>query len=140
MSDKTKVVLITGAARRIGAAIAQLLHEAGYNLVLHYRHSKNDAEALCATFNQKRPQSAVALAAELKATAELPAFFDKVVAAWGRLDVLVNNASCFNKTPLGAVQEADWDELMDSNLKAPFFLSQLASPHLAQTRGCIINL
>jgi pteridine reductase len=132
--------LITGAARRIGAAIALQLHEAGYNLVLHYRNSKRDAEALCASFNQARPHSAVALAAELRVTSELPAFIEQAVAAWGRLDALVNNASCFNKTPLRTVQEAEWDELMDSNLKAPFFLSQWASPHLAKTRGCIINL
>lgn len=140
MPDKTKVVLITGAARRIGAAIAQHLHEAGYNLVLHYRHSKKDAEALCATFNQIRPRSAVSLAADLCKTSTLPVLFKKTMAQWGRLDALVNNASSFIKTPLGEVKEQEWDELLASNLKAPFFLSQLAAPYLAETRGCIINL
>lgn len=140
MLNKTKVCLITGAARRLGAIIAQTLHEAGFNLILHYRQSKEEAEALCATLNQVRPHSVVTLQAELKAIPEFPTFFEKALSVWGRLDVLVNNASCFNKTPIGNVCEEDWDELLNSNLKAPFFLSQAAAPHLAKVEGSIINL
>jgi pteridine reductase len=140
MKNNKKVVLVTGAARRIGAAIATILHEAGYNLILHCRNSQVEAEKLCSNFNQVREHSAVVLRAELKATAQLKAFLDQAVAVWGRLDALVNNASSFIKTPMGSVEEALWDELMDSNLKAPFFLTQLASPYLAKTRGAVINL
>lgn len=140
MENNTKVVLITGAARRIGAAIASQLHEAGYKLVLHCRQSKVEAEHLCASFNQKREHSAVVLSAELKDTSSLSSFLERAVAEWGRLDVLVNNASSFTKTPIGTVSEEEWDELLGSNLKAPFFLAQLASPYLAKTKGCIINL
>ncbi len=141
MQDKkTKVALITGGARRIGAAIAQQLHAAGFKVVLHFRRSKEEAEQLCAAFNQERPQSAVTLAEDLGNTADLSRFIETAAAAWGRLDVLVNNASIFNKTPLGTVKEAQWDELIGPNLKAPFFLSQAVYPHLAKTQGCIINL
>jgi len=140
MEDNTKVVLITGAARRIGAAIAVHLHGAGFKLVLHYRHSQKEAEQLCATLNQKRAHSAITLQADLCDTRTLPTLIKAAVSAWGRLDALVNNASNFIKTPLGQVTEAVWDELMDSNLKAPLFLSQLAYPHLAEQNGCIINL
>lgn len=138
--DKAKVVLITGAARRIGAAIASEVHEAGYNVVLHYRHSRDEAEQLCSLFNQKRPRSAVTLAVDLSDTVGLSRFIESAAAQWGRLDVLVNNASSFNRTPLGTVKEEEWDVLMNSNLKAPFFLAQGAYPYLAKTQGCIINL
>jgi pteridine reductase len=139
MSD-IRVALITGAAKRIGAQIAHKLHEAGLNVVLHYRHSKADADALCAALNNKRPHSAVTIAADLEKMADLSLLIEKAVRAWGRLDVLVNNASCFIKTPVGAVTEALWDEIMNTNLKAPFFLSQLAVPHLKSTKGCIVNI
>ncbi len=140
MSNKTKVVLITGAARRLGAVMARHLHEAGYQLIVHYRHSKNEAEALCAELNHIRPHSAVPLAADLSETGKLPSFLEKALKVWGRLDALINNASCFHKTPIGAVSEKEWDELMSANLKAPFFLSQLAAPYLADSQGCIVNL
>ena len=140
MKTTTKVALITGAARRIGAAIAIQLHRVGYNLILHYHHSKKEAETLCSSFNQRRSHSAVLFEAELRDITKLPRLVESAAGEWGRLDVLVNNASCFRKTPLGQVAEKDWDELMDANLKAPFFLSQLASPYLAKTEGCIINL
>lgn len=140
MSNKTKVVLITGAARRLGAAMARHLHEAGFNLLVHYRHSKEEAEALCADLNRRRPDSARSLSAELKEIATFPALIEEAVGAWGRLDALVNNASCFYKTPLGTVQEAEWDELLASNLKAPFFLSQAAAPYLAKVQGSIVNI
>ncbi|HSW71746.1 MAG TPA: pteridine reductase [Gammaproteobacteria bacterium] len=140
MKAETKVVLITGAARRIGAAVAEACHEAGYNLVLHYRQAITEAEQLCSVFNQKRPHSALIARAELQEGRALKQLLERAEAEWGRLDVLVNNASCFNKTPFGQIKEEDWTVLMDTNLKAPFFLAQLAAPYLAKTAGCIINL
>lgn len=140
MKQNTKVALVTGAARRIGAEIASQLHEAGWNIVLHYRHSREAAENLCQLLNQKRQHSAVLLAAELRDIKALPEFVQQAANAWGRLDALVNNASCFIKTPLGEVTESLWDDIIGSNVKAPFFLSQYAVPFLKKTRGCIINL
>lgn len=136
----TQVALITGAARRIGAEIAHKLHETGLNVVLHYLNSQTDAEALCNFLNEKRPHSAITLSADLKQRENFPHFLELAANSWGRLDVLVNNASCFIKTPMGSVTEALWDEIMDTNLKAPFFLSQFAAPHLISTKGCIINI
>lgn len=140
MEIKNKVALVTGAARRIGAEIASELHAAGYNLVLHYRNSQAEAEALALQLNQKRKHSAVLLRGELRELEKLPSLLEQAAQAWGRLDVLVNNASCFVRTPLGEVSEALWNEIMDANLKAPFFLSQCALPYLSKTRGCIVNL
>ena len=120
----TKNVLITGAARRIGAAIARRLHAAGMNLILHYRTSKPEAEALCASLNRRRAGSAVALRADLLRTPDIGTLVRSAADVWGGLDVLVNNASTFYSTPVGDVTEAQWDELLGSNLKAPFFLSQ----------------
>ncbi len=134
-----KTALITGAARRIGAVIARRLHAEGMNIVLHYRKSEQDARALCDELNAVRRDSAVTAQAELANVAD----FDSLVKAalqWGRLDLLVNNASSFYPTPLGKVGESDWDELMTSNLKAPFFLSQAAAAPLRKSRGVIINM
>ena len=136
----TKVALITGSARRIGAAIARKLHEAHYNVVLHYRSSRFDAESLCADLNNTRDHSAVAVPADLRETAKLNLFVEQVLKEWGRLDVLVNNASCFIKTPLGDIKERVYEEIMDSNLKAPLFLSQLVTPFLKASQGCIVNI
>lgn len=136
----TKTVLITGAARRIGAAIAELLHAKGMNIVLHYHTSKKEATQLCKIFNKKRPNSAIIVSANLLQTARLDKLVKQAVAAWGRLDVLVNNASQFYKTPVGDVTEHEWDDLLGSNLKAPFFLAQAAAPYLAKKKGCIINI
>lgn len=124
-----KTALITGAARRIGATIARRLHAEGMNLVLHYRDSEQDAQALCKSLNDARRESAVLAQADL---ADIDGFASLVKAAsqWNSLDVLVNNASSFYPTPIGNVSEMDWDNLMTSNLKAPFFLSQAAAPQL----------
>lgn len=135
-----RVALITGSARRIGAQIARKLHEAGFNVILHYRHSKVEADAICADLNNKRAHSAITIAADLKQITNLPTLIEKAVNVWRRLDVLVNNASCFIQSPIGTITEALWDEIVNTNLKAPFFLSQLAAPHLKFTHGCIINI
>jgi pteridine reductase len=135
-----KVALITGAARRIGATIATTLHRNGANIAVHYRKSSADAEALVDRLNAKRPDSAALFQADLNDTEALPSLVEKVIAWHGTLDVLVNNASSFYATPPGEITQAQWDDLVGSNLKAPLFLSQAALPALRETRGAIINL
>jgi pteridine reductase len=134
------VILITGAARRVGAEIARTLHAAGGRVAIHYRNSATEAEALAAALNAARPDSAAAFRADLLDTAALPALVAAVVARFGRLDALVNNASSFFPTKVGAVNTAAWDDLIGSNLKAPLFLAQAAAPHLAPAGGCIVNI
>lgn len=135
-----RVALITGAARRIGAEIAKTLHESGMNVVLHYNVSEEEATALCASLNNKRQKSAITVRAELQEPDSGKSLVQQAVAAWGRLDVLVNNASKFYKTSVGEITDYAWDDLLSANLKAPFFLSQAGAPYLRQTEGCIINI
>ena len=139
-SIPTKTVLLTGGVRRIGAVIARTLHRAGMNLALHYRSSGMEAAALRDELNRQRPGSILLLQANLRDTAGLPTLVGQTINKWGRLDALINNASSFFATPLGQTTEADWDELLASNLKAPFFLSQAAAPYLQAVQGCIVNL
>jgi pteridine reductase len=134
------VVLVTGAARRVGAEIARTLHAEGACVAIHYRSSAAEAEALATALNQGRPGSAAAFAADLLDMAALPQLVESVVARFGRLDALVNNASSFFATKVGAVDTAAWDDLIGSNLKAPLFLSQAAAPHLERSDGCIVNI
>jgi pteridine reductase len=136
----TKVALITGAARRIGAEIARALHAQGFNVVLHYHTSKAAAEDLCTRLNVERDDSAVIARADLSDIQLLPELISQTLEAFGRLDVLVNNASRFYRTPVGLVTESAWDDLLQTNLKAPFFLAQAAAPHLSNVSGCIINI
>lgn len=136
----TKVALITGAAKRIGAEITKILHATGMNVVIHYHTSHEAAEKLCASLNKKRKNSAVILRADLQDVSSLESLVTQSVSSWGRLDILVNNASRFYKTPVGKITEYSWDELIHTNLKAPLFLSQAAKPHLEKSHGCIINI
>ena len=135
-----KWVLITGAARRIGAVVADTLHAAGANIAIHYRGSVADAEALQGRLEQRRANSTMLLQGDVLDTAALPDMVARMVAHTGRLDVLINNASSFYPTPLGTVTEEQWQDLIGSNLKAPLFLSQAALPHLKAARGSIINM
>jgi len=134
------VVLVTGAARRVGAEIVRSLHAAGARVAIHYRASAADAQGLADTLEAARPDSAAAFAADLLDTDALPRLVAAVVKRFGRLDALVNNASSFYATRVGAIDAAAWDDLVGSNLKAPLFLSQAAAPHLAQSKGCIVNI
>lgn len=135
-----KVVLITGGARRIGAAIARQLHAAGALLMLHYRGSESEALALQRELNAQRADSVALVQADLLDGAGLVEMVRNTLARFDRLDVLVNNASSFYPTPLGGIGEKDWDDLMGTNLKAPLFLSQAAAPALKKTGGCIVNI
>lgn len=138
---KPAVALITGAARRVGAAIATELHEAGFNVVLHCHTSLQDAQRLCEQLNQKRAASAHIEQADLCAPqAVLSALVERSAAHWGRLDVLVNNASRFYPGALPDCTEQMWDDLMTANAKAPFFLARAAAPFLGVQGGSIINI
>ena len=132
--------LITGAAKRIGAAIACALHEAGAGVAIHYRGSAAAAEALASELNAARPGSCFTLQADLNDTSQLAGLVDAVVSRTGTLDILINNASSFYPTPMGSITDAQWDDLVGSNLKAPLFLSQAALPHLRKAQGVIVNI
>lgn len=135
-----KAALITGGARRVGAQIARTLHAQGMNLIIHYRSSSDDARALQTELERQRPKSVTLVKGDLLIAARLAGIVDEAAAAFGRLDVLVNNASSFYPTPVGQASEAQWEDLFGTNLKAPFFLAQAAAPHLKKTHGCIVNI
>ena len=134
------VILITGAARRVGAAIAVALHDAGVRVVLHVRQSRAEAEALAQRLNADRPDSVRVVSADLLDTTSIAPLVESAVAQFGRLDGLVCNASSFFPTPIGQIDEVAWHDLVGSNFKAPLFLAQAAAPHLRATGGAIVNI
>ncbi len=138
MSNRT--VLITGAAKRIGATIARELHRAGMNIIIHFNTSKTEAKSLAAELNSLRSGSANALQADLRDSNTYNMLIDEAYAVNKRLDVLINNASVFYPTPVETFTADQWEELIDVNLKAPLFLSRSIARYLAGTKGCIINL
>lgn len=135
-----KVVLITGGAKRVGAATARHLHACGANLMIHYRASSGEAAALAADLNALRAHSVGTIQADLLNISMLPLIIKQTLQQYGRLDALINNASSFFPTPLPEVTLASWDDLMGSNLKAPLFLAQAAATALKDYKGCIINI
>jgi len=135
-----KAALITGAARRVGAAIAHALHAAGANLVLHYRSSAEEADALARELNGLRQGSAALAQCDLLDGVAVRELAHTAATAFGGLDILVNNASSFYPTPLGDIDEDDWNDLIGTNLKAPLFLAQAAAPALRERAGLIVNL
>ena len=139
-SFENRVVLVTGAARRIGAAIVTRLHANGARVAIHYRGSNDEARRLAASLNEQRPDSANTFQADLLRAEDIGSLVENVVAWGGRLDALVNNASTFYPTPVGTITEKEWDDLVGSNFKAPLFLSQAAAPHLRTTGGGIVNI
>lgn len=139
-SHPRPVALITGAGRRVGAVIARTLHGAGYDLALHYRHSADAAQSLADELEQQRADSTTLVHAELAELGTLPGLVGSVLARFGRLDALVNNASAFYPTPVGSATPAQWNELFASNAQAPFFLAQAATPALRRAGGAIVNL
>ena len=140
MSTDRPVVLVTGAARRVGADIARTLHGAGYDVALHYRHSRAEMDALASQLESARSGSTLAIQAELADIDALGGIVEKCTSHFGRLDALVNNASAFFPTPLGEATAPQWDELFASNARAPFFLAQAAAPALKAARGSIVNI
>jgi pteridine reductase len=135
-----KSALITGGARRVGAAIARRLHAAGATVLIHYRDSEADAVQLLAELNATRATSAAKVKAELLAPIAPRALVGAALDAFGRLDLLVNNASSFFPVAIGAIEASHWDELIGSNLRAPLFISQQAAPELAKHDGAIVNI
>lgn len=135
-----KVVLVTGGAKRVGAAICRRLHAAGANLVIHYRSSLYEALALRAELNELRADSAQCVQADLLDIAALQAMVVEAVAHFGKLDALVNNASSFYATPLARLDETQWHDLVGTNLKAPLFLAQAAAAELRRHHGAIVNI
>ncbi len=140
MKNSGPVAFITGAAKRIGAAMACQLHSEGYRVIIHYGHSKDDALALAEKLNNQRADSAICLQANLCNSDEVSTLGRRALGIWGQIDVLVNNASSFYPTPVGEISEEDWVSLIGSNVKGPLFLSQALAPALALSNGCIINM
>ena len=137
---QNKIVLITGGAKRVGASICRLLHANGANLMIHYRSSVNEARALQAELNLQRPNSVAIIQGDLLNLSVLPSLINETIKHFGKLDVLINNASSYYPTEIGDIQEEQWQDLMGSNLKAPLFLSQAAAVELRKQQGCIINI
>lgn len=135
-----KVVLVTGGAKRVGAAICRRLHAAGAQLAVHYRSSAREAQALQNELNELRPDSAAVFQADLLDLKALPILVRQVIKKFGQLDALVNNASSFYATPLADIGEQQWHDLFGTNLQAPLFLAQAAADELRRQHGCIVNI
>jgi pteridine reductase len=135
-----KIVLITGGARRVGAAICRRLHAAGASLMIHYRTSAGEARLLQAELNHARADSVALIQTDLLDVAKLPALIEQTLATFGRLDALINNASSFFQTPVGEITPGDWEDLIGTNLRAPLFLAQAATGALRKTQGSIVNI
>ncbi|TAG02986.1 MAG: pteridine reductase [Betaproteobacteria bacterium] len=140
LENAQRVALITGGARRVGAAIVRRLHAEGFRVAIHYRASFADADALARELNAIRADSAAIFAADLLEFDRLASLVESVVARFGRLDGLINNASTFYGGTLESVDDTSWRELIGSNLQAPVYLSKAAAPHLKLARGCIVNI
>jgi pteridine reductase len=138
LSEKT--ILITGAARRLGAAMARAMHAKGARLVLHYRNSAAEAGSLAEELSAHRPDSVALVQANLQDVSGVERLAGEAEQAFGGVDVLINNASSFYPTPIGHITETQWEDLIGSNLKAPLFLSQFLAPTLASRNGLILNI
>jgi len=135
-----KVVLITGGAKRVGAATCRRLHAAGASLMLHYRASAGEARLLQAELNHQRKDSVALIQADLLDLGKIPSVVDQTVQTFGKLDALVNNASSFFQTPVGEITPDDWEDLIGTNLRAPLFLAQAAAAALKKSQGAIVNI
>ncbi|WP_245828272.1 pteridine reductase [Solemya elarraichensis gill symbiont] len=140
MEQTRKTALITGGATRLGAATARLLHAAGYDIVIHYRNSSDNAAKLAAALNSLRERSATMLQGDLLEEGIIPNLVEQAAAFNQRLDALINNASSFYATKMGHVEAEQWEDLVGTNMKAPFFLAQAAAPWLTESNGSIVNM
>ena len=139
-TPSVKTALITGGAKRVGAVTTQTLHQAGYNVIIHCRLSRQAADELATQLNSKRADSARVIQGDLNIDTIYDRLIEEAYQCWDRLDVLVNNASSFYPTPVGSITLDDWNNLVNSNMKAPLFLAQAAAPYLRQAQGNIINM
>ena len=139
-SGQNKTALITDGARRIGAEICRVLHKEGLNLVIHYHSSKEEAHALQQELHAERPDSVLLVQGDILSIPKLQNLVFETVEEFGRLDILINSASTFYATPVGKTEEQDWEDLVGTNLKAPYFLTEAAAPELREHKGCVINL
>jgi len=139
-TNKDKVILITGGAKRVGATMCRELHRQGARLMIHYNNSMSEARALQAELNLLRPNSVAIIQGDLLNLNVLPTLVSETVHQFGKLDVLINNASTYYPTDLGQINEENWQDLIGSNLKAPVFLAQAAATELRKNSGCIINI
>jgi pteridine reductase len=139
-TNKDKVILITGGAKRVGATMCRELHKHGARLMIHYNTSMAEARALQAELNLLRTNSVAIIQGDLLNNNVLPTLVSETVNQFGKLDVLINNASTYYPTDLGQINEENWQDLIGSNLKAPVFLAQAAAPELRKNHGCIINI
>ena len=135
-----KVVLITGGAKRVGAAICRRLHKAGASIMLHFHSSAGEARLLQAELNHLRANSVALIQADLLDLSKLASIVEQCVNTFGKLDALVNNASSFYETPVGDISESDWNDLIGTNVRAPLFLAQAAAPALRKSQGAIVNI
>ncbi len=140
MSANEKIVLITGGAKRVGAATCRMLHARGARLMVHYRSSHIEAQALADELNRLRVNSCAVVQGDLRHMERLPLLVEATLKQYGRLDVLVNNASSFYATEIGQISTENWDDLIGTNLKAPLFLAQAAADALRHSQGCIVNI
>jgi pteridine reductase len=140
MLNKTKVVLVTGGAQRVGAAIVRHLHAQGWTVLVHYRHSSQAATALVGELHNIRPMSAFSVYANLDNIEEIDKLPKRVLELTGRLDALVNNASTFFATKIGRASVDNWDNLISSNARAPFFLSQALNPYYKKRMAALLIL
>ena len=138
--SNSKVVMITGAARRVGAGLARELHHAGMRIVLHYRSSQSEATELAEELNNNKKDSVKLLQGDLKDYKNIPNLIDEAVSLFGNIDVLINNASSFYPTGVAEINEEIWEDLIGVNLKAPMYLTQSIAKHLKKVKGCIINI
>ena len=139
-NNEQKTVLITGGAKRIGNRIAHTLHASGYNIMVHFRSSVNAADQLINELNEKREGSAASVQGDLIDVDAIPNIIDQTIGTFGRLDVLVNNASTSYPTPIELIEIDFWNDLVGSNLRAPAFMVKSAAKHLRETNGCIVNI
>ena len=139
-TNKEKVILITGGAKRVGATMCRELHRQGAKLMIHYNNSMSEARALQAELNLLRANSVAIIQGDLLNLNVLPTLVNETVHQFGKLDVLINNASTYYPTDLGQINEENWQDLIGSNLKAPVFLAQAAASELRKNAGCIINI
>ena len=137
---KIRTVLITGGAKRIGLATAKYLHQYGFNIIITYSKSKNDAEKVLCTLNNNRPNSCAIIQANFSTIKSYNSLYNKALKAFGRIDVLINNASKFYPTKIDMVNDKNWTDIINTNLKTPLFLSKSFLPELKKRKGSIINI